>query len=124
MQAHTCHGRAGVVPEDQEYTTDYPDVGNIYVTQADLCVQAARTIAGGRLFVTTCSSDRRQMWVSSDDGQIHPASDPSLCWTVEPIRPGEPDGPRSHKRELTLETCADVGAPYTTWWIPGGSVGG
>jgi hypothetical protein len=29
----------------------------------------------------------------------------------------------SHKRELTLETCADVEARFVTWSIPGGSVG-
>jgi hypothetical protein len=121
LQAHTCHGRGGVTPEDQEFTTDYPNAGNIHVTQADLCIEAARLVAGGRLVVSTCSaSDRRQMWVSSEDGQIHPASDTSLCWTVEQ-RP--PAAPGNHKRDLTLEPCADVGARFATWSIPGGSVG-
>ena len=121
LQAHTCHGRGGVTPEDQEFTTDSPDVGNIYVTQADLCVEAARLVAGGRLIVTECSAtDRRQLWVSTEDGQIQLASDTSLCWAVESRPPGAPG---NHKRALTLEPCADVGPRFIVWSIPGGSVG-
>ena len=121
LQAHTCHGRAGVTPEDQEYTTDSPGAGNIYVTQADLCVAAARMVAGGRLIVTECSAtDRRQLWVSTEDGQIHPASDTSLCWAVE-SRP--PAAPGNHKRDLTLEACSDVNTRFIVWSIPGGSIG-
>jgi hypothetical protein len=119
LQTHDCHDRMGVIPEDQEFTTNYPDVGSIYLTQADLCIAAGRLVAGSRLVVSECSAtDRRQRWVSTEDGQIHPASNTDLCWAMET----RPSG-TSHKRELTLETCADVEARFVTWSIPGGSVG-
>ena len=121
LQAHSCHGRGGVTPEDQEFTTDDPNVGNIYVTQADLCVQAVRLVAGARLKVSECSpTERRQVWISTEDGQIQPAYDTSLCWAMEP-RP--PAAPGNHKRTITLEPCADVDARFTVWSMPGGSVG-
>ena len=122
LQAHHCSSSpSGGIYPDQKFTTDYPLTGNIYVTEADLCVTAPRVTAGGRLILTECDAmDRRQLWVSTEDGQIHPARDPDLCWAVE-ARP--PASPGSHKRTLTLETCSDVNSRYTVWWIPGGSVG-
>jgi hypothetical protein len=118
LQTHDCHERMGVIPPDQDFTTDYPDVGNLYLTQADFCISAGRLIAGSRVTVAECSAtDRHQLWVSTDDGQIHPASNTALCWTM-----AETLG-MSHKRDLTLENCADFDSKYNTWQIPGGSVG-
>ena len=121
LQAHTCHERRGAIPEDQEFTTDSPEVGNIYVTQADMCVEATRLVAGASLIVSECSTtSRRQRWISTDDGQIHPASDTSLCWAVETRPPGASG---DHKRELMLRECSNVRTRFTVWSIPGGSVG-
>ena len=118
LQTHDCHERMGVIPPDQEVTTNYPDVGNLYLTQADLCIAAGRLVAGSRLSVVECSStDRRQLWVSTDDGQIHPVGNTDLCWTMADTLG------MSHKRDLTLENCADFDALYNAWQIPGGSVG-
>ena len=119
VQAHSCHNRLG--PEaDQELTTDYPDVGNIYVTLADLCVAARRVVAGAQLYVTECSTSTTQSWISSSDGRVHPADDTSLCVTVGR---GMPDGVSLYNRTLTLQACADSTARLTAWSIPGGSVG-
>ena len=122
LQAHTCStGPSGDITPDQEFTTDTPNVGNLYITQADFCVSASRLAAGSHLVVADCASrDRRQMWTSSADGQIHPASDSSLCWAVEAKPPSAPGG---HKRTLSLQACSDVNSRYTVWLIPGGSVG-
>lgn len=118
LQTHDCHERMGVIPPDQEFTSDYPNVGNLYLTQVDLCISASRLVAGARLTVAECSSrDRHQLWVSTDDGQIHPASDTDLCWTMDDHLG------TSHKRDLTLEACSDYDSQYNTWQIPGGSVG-
>jgi hypothetical protein len=119
VQAHSCHDF--VMPaNDQQFTSDYPDLGNIYVTQADLCLQARRVRAGADLFVTACSSSSAQSWVSSADGQIHPADDTSLCITIER---GAPDGVSLYNRGLLLQACADFASRLTEWSIPGGSVG-
>jgi hypothetical protein len=120
LQVHACHLRDGAIPGDQEFTTDTPRVGNIYITQADFCVEAERVEAGAGLIVARCSTGPRQRWVSTDDGQIHPKSDTTLCWAVGGNRPGPGGG---HTRELTLEVCSDVAARLTAWSIPGGSVG-
>jgi hypothetical protein len=119
VQAHSCHNRLGPAG-DQQFTTDYPNLGNIYVTQADLCLQARRLRAGSDLFVTECSSASSQVWVSSSDGRVHPSDDTSLCVTIER---GMPDGVDLYNRHLTLETCTSVGTRLTSWSIPGGSVG-
>jgi hypothetical protein len=123
MQARTCSSRL-LPPEDMDFTIDYPRSGNIYVTQADLCVEAQRLRAGSYLTVVACSArDERQQWDSKVDGQIHPASDESLCWTVGPgLACGEPHC-TDYKRTLTLQPCADYDTTFITWSIPGGAVG-
>ena len=119
VQAHSCHNRMG--PEaDQELTTDYPEVGNIYVTLADLCVAARRVVAGAQLYATECSTSTTQSWISSSDGRVHPADDTSLCVT---IARGMPDGVSLYNRTLTLQPCADYTSRQTAWALPGGSVG-
>jgi hypothetical protein len=119
MQAHSCHNRMGPM-SDQELTTDYPEVGNIYFTLADLCVAARRVVAGAQIYVAECSTSTTQSWISSSDGQVHPADDTSLCVT---IARGRPDGVSLYNRGLTLQPCADYPLRQTAWSIPGGSVG-
>jgi hypothetical protein len=125
MQVHTCKDRPRPAA-DMQFTVDSPNTGNIMVTQSeDLCVSTSRrAAAGAHLNVVPCASmDMRQRWVSDDLGQIHPASDESLCWTVADTRMcGNPDC-SNYKRTLTLETCADFEERYITWYIPGGSIG-
>lgn len=119
VQAHSCHNRLGPAG-DQELTSDYPNLGNIYVTQADLCVAARRVRPGGELFVAECSASTTQSWIASSDGRVHPADDTSLCVTIER---GAPDGISLYNRHLTLEPCADYTPRLTAWSVPGGSVG-
>ncbi len=125
MQVHTCKDRP-LPAEDADFTNDYPDSGNIYVTQADLCVAVQRLRAGSYLDVVACSArDARQQWDSKGDGQIHPASDESLCWAVDPGTSGRCGNPTctKYKRTLTLQPCADYDTRFITWSIPGGAVG-
>jgi hypothetical protein len=125
MQVHTCNHRP-LPAEDMEFTTDYPHSGNIYVTQADLCVAARRLRAGSYLNVVACSArDAHQQWDSKGDGQIHLASDDTLCWAVDPGLHGLCGNPRctNYKRTLRLQPCADYDATFITWSIPGGAVG-
>ena len=126
MQVHTCKDRPRPA-EDMDFTVNAPSVGYINVTQVDdLCVAMQRPVAGAHLNVVACSSDdprQLQQWVSDAAGQIHPASDSSLCLTVaEDWMCGNP-GCTNYKRILTLQACADFDTRYNTWSIPGGSVG-
>jgi len=125
MQVHTCKDRPRPA-EDMDFTVDTPNLGNINVTQYDsLCVSTMRRAAVGQhLAVVDCSStDMRQQWIADVDGQIHPAADTTLCLTVADTRMcGNPDC-SNYKRNLTVQTCADVDARYITWTIPGGTLG-
>jgi hypothetical protein len=120
MQAHTCKSP---ITEDQVFTVDEPLLGNVSVTDYDLCVTASRVAAGARLVTAECTRAATQRWVSSADGQIHPTGDRSLCWTVDARPRGAPAGGGYLKRTLTLQACADFDAEYNTWVVPGGSVG-
>ena len=125
MQVHTCKDRPRVAP-DMQFTVDSPILGNIAVTQSDgLCVATSRMArAGSRMNVVPCSdTDNRQQWISDALGQIHPASDTTLCWTVADTRMCGNPGCTNYKRTLSLQTCADFPERYITWTIPGGSVG-
>jgi len=115
MQAHTCKGRG---TDDQVFTTDAPRTGKISLSDYGLCLMAERVAAGSSIVTAACGRDSRQLWVSTRNGQIHPADDESLCWTAGEGR-SEPAGGGFLKRALTLEACADFGARYNTWIVPG-----
>jgi hypothetical protein len=114
LQAHTCKG---VGTDDQVFTIDAPRTGKISLPDYGLCVAAESVAPGASLFVTACARDSKQRWVSTADGQIHPADDESLCWTAAEGR-GADAGGGFLKRELTLEACADFGERYNTWTLP------
>lgn len=120
LQAHGCHDRPMGPAGDQQITGDYPNVGNLYFTQSDLCIAPRRVLAGAELFVTECSTSTSLSWIASSDGRVHPADDTSLCVTAGR---GLPNGISLYKRSLTLEPCADYPARLTTWSVPGGSIG-
>ena len=120
LQGHGCHDRPMGPAGDQELTSDYPNVGNIYATQSDLCIAPRRVLAGAELFVTECSTSTTLSWIASSDGRVHPADDTSLCVT---IGPGRPNGISLYKRTLTLQPCADYPTRLNTWSVPGGSIG-
>jgi hypothetical protein len=124
MQVHTCKDWPRPA-EDMTFTVDSPNVGNINVTQVDdLCVAAQRPRAGSYFNVVACSSmDMRQQWVSDASGQIHPASDDTLCWTVADTWDCGNRDCTNYKRTLTLQACADHEARFITWTIPGGGIG-
>ena len=124
MQVHTCKDRPRPA-EDMDFTVNAPSLGYINVTQLDdLCVQMQRPRVGSHLNVVACSStESLQQWISDAAGQIHPASDDTLCMTVADTRMCGNPGCTNYKRILTLETCADQETQYITWTIPGGSIG-
>jgi hypothetical protein len=122
LQAHTCKEPT----HDELFETNSPSVGNIYVSDHNLCLTAARVTAGSEIIVTPCDSlDTRQQWVSTAGGQIQPVDDPTLCWTVDTKLIGAPAGASNDhlQRAMSLQACADFDAKYTTWLIPGGYVG-
>jgi hypothetical protein len=119
VQSHTCKAPRN----DQLFTVNTPRMGNVYVTEHDLCVEARIVTEGAELYTAECRRSPTQRWRSTPDGQIHPASDASLCWTVNPGPTGDVAGGGNLKRTLTLRPCADFRPEYNTWVIPGGSIG-
>ena len=65
----------------------------------------------------------RQPFLADAPGQIHPASDASLCLTVADTRMCGNPGWSNYKREVTLELRVDQEPEYNIWTIPGGSIG-
>ena len=124
IQVHTCKDWPRPA-EDMDFTVNAPSLGNINVTQVDeLCVATRMAAAGSHLNVVACSSTDIRATVGLDAaGQVHPASDTSLCWVVADTRMCGNYGCTNYKRNLTLEPCVDHETKYITWTIPGGSVG-
>jgi hypothetical protein len=118
IQAHTCKAPSN----DQLFSTDVPRLGKIYVTDHDLCIEATASDVGATMFTAECGATPTQRWTSSA-GQIHPADDATLCWTVDARPVGEPAGGGNLKRDLTLQPCADFDAEYNTWNVPGAPIG-
>lgn len=119
MQAHTCKDTAD---DDQEFRTNYPVVGQIYLEDYALCVEAGAATAGSQLFTVDCDGDEAlQQWKDLLGGKIALA-DSELCWAVSAGKGEVAGGVSNLKRDLTLESCSGDGS-LLEWTMAGGSVG-
>ncbi len=114
LQAHTCKEPNN----DELFETNAPFEGMIYVSDHRLCLGMDSVVPGNPIvmLMECVQTDTNQIWVSSAGGQIHPASDTNLCWTVGEDA-GIPSGAGGDhmNKTLTLERCADHDAKYTSF---------
>ncbi len=117
LQAHTC--KQIETAEDELFAFDFPNDGQIYMEEYDVCVEADAPVAGSELFFRPCSDSPNQIFtVDEDIIFLGDGIQDGLCVSVEP-GPGIATGGPSHlRRDVTLESCDSI-APSISRWIFG-----
>jgi hypothetical protein len=119
LQIHTCKEPNN----DELFETNSPMEGMIWVSDHRLCL--ARDM--GLIVVALCDMkgmDPDQLWQSTADGQIHPQSDSTLCWTVGQEPGIEHGGGGDHlNKSLSLQKCDKKIIQYQQFNMGRGFVG-
>ena len=124
LQAHTCKEPNN----DELFETNAPFAGMIYVSDHRMCLARATGPGGLELVVVALcdlkGTDTAQLWQSTRDGQIHPFTDDTLCWTVGQEPGVEHGGGGDHlNKGLTLAPCDKKLAAYQQFHMGRGFVG-
>ena len=103
--------------KDGTWMVDYPQPGQIYLPEYELCVAAESLQDGAKVILQNCSDEPLQQLVFRDDGKVEVMSDLSdgLCLAV-----GETSRPTGNnlRRETRFTCCDDTNEQLTQWILP------
>lgn len=126
LQAHTCKEPNN----DELFETNSPFEGMIYVSDHRMCLAMTPAAGGGSGYLVTvelCDPkgiDVSQLWQSTLDGQIHPQSDDTKCWTVGQEPGVEHGGGGDHlNKTFSIAPCNKALAAYQQFYMGRGFVG-
>ena len=112
LQAHTCKPGA----DDEMFAFNTPSQGKLYLAGHDRCLEAD----GGSVYVRSCSESPLQRFAYDEDMTIRVEGE-SVCLTVAG-EDGQPAGGQSHlRRDLLLDSCAEVEPSLSRLVFPGPS---
>ena len=116
LQAHTCKPIA--TADDELFTIDHPNKGQIFMEAYDLWVEAEAAQRGSPLRLKPCSDSRHQLFTLENDViRLNGRGQDDLCLAVDPGS-GIPTGGPSHlRRGLTLEGCETSDPTLIRWSV-------
>ena len=116
LQAHTCKPISEA--DDELFTLNHPNEGQIYMEAYGLCVEAERAMIGSSVRLQTCSNSPLQLFVLENDlVRLGSVGQDGLCLAVAPGF-GTPTGGPSHlRRDLTLERCDTIELTLARWSV-------
>ena len=117
LNIHTC--KEGMWHRDTIFSYERTAVGELYMPEYDLCVEASSGEPDSTLHLEDCATNEMQKWDFADQN-VRPIANPELCLTVSSV-PGEltsgglayPTGYKS--REISLQNCSDEIADRQQW---------
>jgi hypothetical protein len=115
LQAHTCKPGA----EDELFTFNYPNEGQLYMEAYELCVEAVSDEAGSGLLLEPCDENALQFFTFTEESELvlQDSTPNELCMAVASTE-GIPTGGPSHlKRDLMLVSCVNVDPLHKTWVV-------
>ncbi len=96
---------------------DYPQPGQIYLTEYDLCVAAESLQHGANVILQNCSDAPLQQFDFHDNGKVEVKSEAvdGFCLAV-----GETSRPTGNhlRRETWIASCDETNEQYTQWILP------
>ena len=112
LMAHTlkCFGSA-----DEMFRMNYPEEGQIYAAEYDLCIEASGTKPGDKLMLKKPSDSPLQRFVLTDDGKLVLKDHPAIGFTVASGNGQKAGGPSHLRRDLNLQNVTTAPAKLTTW---------
>jgi len=123
LQAHTCKEPNN----DELFETNSPREGQIWISDHRMCLAMTAAGSGYLITVELCDPkgiDVSQLWQSTPDGQIHPQSDETKCWTVGQEPGVEHGGGGDHlNKTFSIAPCDKALAAYQQFHMGRGFVG-
>ncbi len=103
--------------KDGTWMVDYPQPGQIYLPEYELCVAAGSLQEGANVILQSCSDAPLQQLVFRDDGKVEVKSDSpeKFCLAV-----GETSRPTGNnlRRDTRVASCDETDELYTQWILP------
>ncbi|MBX2847998.1 MAG: c-type cytochrome [Acidiferrobacterales bacterium] len=122
ISARTCKNPGW---PDTAFRVDYPNQGQIYAIDLDLCVQAISLARGAHIKLQECSDSNLQRFIYAEDETVRLRNEDNtreLCLVVNPSAGVPMDGAGRHlRREVFMYECGRVDAKHAQWVIPEGS---
>lgn len=122
ISARTCKNPGW---PDTTFRVDYPEQGQIYAIDLDLCVEATNFARGAHIRMQACSETTLQRFNYAEDQTVRLRSEDNsreLCLVVNPSAGVPMDGAGKHlRREVFLYECGRSELKHAQWIIPEGS---
>ncbi len=103
--------------KDGTWMVDYPQPGQIYLPEYELCAAAESLQEGANVILQSCSGAPSQHFVFRDDGKVEVTSDSpdKFCLAV-----GETSRPTGNnlRRETRMTSCDETNESLTQWILP------
>ncbi len=103
--------------KDGTWIVDYPQPGQIYLPEYELCAAAESLQEGANIILQSCSDAPSQHFVFRDDGKIEVMSDSpeKFCLAV-----GETSRPTGNnlRRQTRMTSCDETNESFTQWILP------
>ncbi len=103
--------------KDGTWMVDYPQPGQIYLPEYELCVAAESLQEGANVILQSCSDAPSQHFVFRDDGKVEVTSDSpeKFCLAV-----GETSRPTGNnlRRQTRMTSCGETNESFTQWILP------
>tara|TARA_B100000674_G_scaffold17650_1_gene12597 strand:- start:17 stop:571 length:555 start_codon:yes stop_codon:yes gene_type:complete len=117
LQAHTCYSYQGNIAVDQGFSVEKISVGEFYIPNFEVCIEAENTNPSSALKLESCSKGGLQKFVINENGSISLENNKNLCVTISSERSREGGGgnPPHLIRNLNLENCNLINLKYQTW---------
>ena len=112
LMAHTLK-RFGSA--DEMFTLNYPEEGQIYAAEYDLCIEASGTKPGDKLMLKKPSDSHLQRFVLTEEGKLVLKDHPQIGFTVADGKGSKAGGPSHLRRDLDLQDVTQAPAKLTTW---------
>jgi cytochrome c553 len=103
--------------KDGTWMVDYPQPGQIYLPEYELCAAAESIEEGANVVLKECSDALPQKFVFRDDGKIEVSSDSSEKFCLGVGETSRPTG-NNLRRETRITSCAETNEQFTQWILP------
>ncbi len=100
--------------KDGTWMVDYPQPGQIYLPDYELCIAAESLQEGANVILETCSDESLQQFVFRDDEKVEVRSDSSEKFCLAVGETSRPTG-GNLRRETRIASCDETDEQYTQW---------
>lgn len=117
LNVHSC--KEGMWHRDTIFSRERSELGDLYMPEYGLCVEASSGEPGSTVHLGECSGEQTQKW-DFGTSNVRPRANTDLCLTVSEV-PGELTSgglaypTRFKSREISLELCSEQISDRQGW---------